>query len=153
MKAQEELEKILNDTELECKITVLECKEEELARLMSLAEKMTATMDGEAVSRTRNLDPLGEVMVKIDEKKKEIEYTKIEIEALKEKHDQRVAFFNSIIVNLRKPVFIKILYGRYFLGKTLNEIADEEGYCYRNICYLHGNALQAVDNALKEHNS
>ena len=136
MKAQEELEKILTFDAL------IECKNEELLRLASIAEKMTATMDGEAVSRTRNLDPLGDALTRKNLKEKEIEQ-------LKADHERRVAFYTCIIDNLRKPVFIKILYKRYFFGKSLRDIAEEEGFCYRNICYLHGNALQAVENARK----
>lgn len=136
MKAQEELEKILTHDAL------IECKTEELARLISLAEKMTATMGGESVQRSRNLDPLGDALVRITQKEQEIE-------RLKAEHSQREKYYSDIIAGLNKPVFIKILYGRYFVGKSLKRIAKEEGFCYRNICYLHGNALQAVENAEK----
>lgn len=164
MKAKEELAKILSfDVTLECKEALMEqkeallrCKEEELERLASIAEKMTATTEGEVVSRSRNLDPLGTAIAKKNQKEKEIERTKKEIRKinkeiaqLKEEHEQRVAHFTSIIDNLQNPVFIKILYGKYFLGKTLRRIAEETNYCYRNIRYLHGDALQAVENAEK----
>lgn len=165
MKAQEELEKILAfDTTIECKeelvnnkTSLLRRKEEELERLASLAEKMTATTDGEVVSRSRNLDPLGEAVAKKEEKEQEIKNLKQEIENIKNEmvqmkaeHEKRVAHYTSIIDNLRKPVFIKVLYGKYFLKKTLQQIADEIGTCYRNVCYLHGNALQAVEKAEKK---
>lgn len=137
MKAQEELEKILTHD------AVMECKKEELIRLKSLAEKITASMEGEAVSGSKNLDPMGAVLVKIDLKKEEIE-------RLEAEHEQRKNYYACLIDNLRKPVFIKILYRRYFFDIPLKEIANELGFCYRNICYLHGNALQAVENARKE---
>lgn len=137
MKAQEELEKILAHE------AVIECKEEELARLESLAEKVTANNEGEAVSGSKNLDPMGEAYVKITLKKEEIE-------RLKAEHEQRKCYYAGIIDNLRNPVFIKILYKRYFVGKPLKQIAKELGYCKRNIDYLHGNALQAVENAEKQ---
>lgn len=132
MKAQEELEKILTDEAL------IEVKTEELIRLDSLAKKMTAAMDGEAVSGSKNLDPMGTVIAK-----KEMLFQ--EIVQLQKVNEKRKAYLSRIIDGLKKPVFIKILYGRYFNGKSLNMIANEEGYCYRNICYLHGNALQAVE--------
>lgn len=137
MKAQDELEKILAHE------AVIECKKEELARLESLAEKITANMEGEVVTGSKNLDPMGEACARIEEKQREIE-------TLKEEHEKRVAFYTAIIDNLRKPIFIYILYGRYFLDKPLNQIAKEKGYTYRNICYLHGNALQAVENARRK---
>ena len=132
MKAQDELEKILTDEAL------IESKLEELIRLDSLAKKMTAAMDGEIVSGSKNLDPMGTVIAN-----KEMLFC--EIVRLQEANAKRKAYMTGIIDGLKKPVFIKILYGRYFNGKSLNMIADEEGYCYRNICYLHGNALQAVE--------
>lgn len=168
MKAKEELAKILDfDTTLECKeelvdskTSLLRRKEEELERLASVAEKVTATTEGEVVSRSRNLDPLGEAIAKKNEKEKEIEQLKKEIqnrkkeiEQLKADHEQRVTHYTSIIDNLQKPVFIKILYGKYFLGKTLRQIAKETNYCYRNIRYLHGDALRAVENAEKGPNN
>ena len=165
MKAQEELEKILTfDTTLECKEQLVDSKtsslmrkEEELERLAAIAEKMTATTEGEVVSRSRNLDPLGEAVAKKEEKeneinelRKEIQQIKNDILKLKAEHEKRVAHYTSIIDNLQKSVFIKILYGKYFLKKTLQQLAEETGFCYRNVCYLHGNALQAVENAEKK---
>ena len=132
MKAQEELEKILTDEAL------VESKTEELIRLDSLAKKMTAALDGESVSRSRNLDPMGTVIASKDK-------LFCEIARIQEANEKRKAYLSGIIDGLKKPVFIKILYGRYFNGKSLNTIAEEEGYCYRNICYLHGNALQAME--------
>lgn len=129
---QEELQKILIFEAL------IESKAEEVIRLDSLAKKVTAAMDGEAVSRSKNLDPMGSVIAK-----KQALYE--EINRLQKENEERKAFLSSVIDGLNKPVFIKILYGRYFNGKSLNMIALEEGYCYRNICYLHGNALQAVE--------
>lgn len=137
MKAQDELEKILTDEAL------IESKIEELIRLDSLAKKMTAAMDGEIVSGSKNLDPMGTVIAN-----KEMLFC--EIVRLQEANAKRKAYMTGIIDGLKKPVFIKILYGRYFNGKSLNTIADEEGYCYRNICYLHGNALQAVEKNMVE---
>lgn len=164
MKAQEELEKILTfDATLKAKEELLERKDstlwrkyEELDRLASIAEKMTATTEGEVVSRSRNLDPLGAAIAKKDEKEKEIEQVKKEIEQLEEDiaqlksdHESRVAHYTGIIDNLRNPLFITILYGKYFLGKSLRKIAKETNYSYRNIRYQHTAALKAVDNAKK----
>lgn len=132
MKAQKELQKIATFEAL------IEAKTEELIRLDSLAKKMTAATDGESVSRSRNLDPMGTVIAKK-------EMLLQEIVRLQEENDKRTAYLSRIIDSTGKAVFIKILYGRYFIGKTLALIAEEEGYTYRNICYLHGNALQAIE--------
>jgi DNA-directed RNA polymerase specialized sigma subunit len=164
LKAQEELIKILTfDATLECKDALIRCKEElleskeeELERLASVAEKMTATMDGETVSRTRNLDPLGKAIEnkamkenEVEDLKKEIKQIQKEKEQLKAEHEQRAALYRSIIDNLQRPEFIKVLYGKYFLGKTLRQIAKEINYSYRNVRYLHRDALKAIEKAEK----
>lgn len=137
MKAQAELEKILTYEAL------IESKSEELERLDSLAKKMTAAMNGDAVTSSKNLDPMGNTLVK-----KRLLFE--EIGRLQIAYENQKEYLSSIIDKLNKPVFIKILYGRYFMGKKLTQIAKEEGYCYRNICTLHGNALQAVEKSMKE---
>ena len=164
MKAKEELIKILTfDATIECKDALIRCKQElledkleELVQLASIAEKMTATMEGEAVARTRNLDPLGKAIENKSLKEKEVEDLKKEIKQLeKEKeqltseHEQRAAYYRSIIDGLHRPEFIKILYGKYFIGKTIRQIAREINYSYRNTKYLHGDALEAVEKVEK----
>lgn len=162
MKAREELTKILTfDATLECKDTLikcrgelLECKKEELERLASIAEKMTATMEGETVSRTRNLDPLGKAVEnkvlkekEVSDLEQEIKQLQKEKEQLMSEHEQRTVQYRSIIDTLPRPEYIKILYGKYFIGKTLRQIAKEINYSYRNTRYLHGDALKAVEKA------
>lgn len=162
MKAKEELIKILTfDATLECKDTLikhkeeqLEEKEEELERLASIAEKITATMGGETVSRTINLDPLGKAIEnkalkekEVDDLKKEIKQLQKEKEQLMSDHEQRATHYRSVIDTLPRPEYIKILYSKYFMGKTLRQIAKEINYSYRNTRYLHGDALKAVEKA------
>ena len=38
-----------------------------------------------------------------------------------------------------------VLRYRYINGETLDEIARKMNYSYRNICYLHGKALSAIN--------
>lgn len=168
MKAKEELVKILTfDATLDCKDTLIRCKEElleykeeELERLASIAEKMTATMEGETVSRTRNLDPLGKAVEnklmkekEVADIKKEIKELRQEKERLMTEHEQRATHYRSIIDTLPRPEYIKILYGKYFMGKTLRQIAKEINYSYRNTRYLHGDALKDVEKAEMEKES
>ena len=137
MVAQEELEKILTYEAL------IESKTEDLIRLSSLAEKMTAAMEGEAVSGSRNLDPLGAVIASKDKLFNEIAQIQRDYEKLKE-------FLSGIIDGLRKPAYIKILYGIYFTGKELKDIADNIGYSYRHTQDLRDIALQEVQKILDE---
>lgn len=162
MEAKEELTKILTfdaaldckETLIKCKEELLACKEEELERLASIAEKMTAAMDCETVSRTRNLDPLGKAIENKVQKEKEVADIKKEIKQLQEEkeqmmteHEQRTVRYRRIIDTLTRAEYIKILYGKYFIGKTLRQIAKEINYSYRNTRYLHADALRAVEKA------
>lgn len=135
MKAQEELEQILIDE------AIIESKNEQLVRLESLAMRMTAAMDGEIVSRTRNNDPMGTYKVQKEKLEKEIA-------RIQGKNDRRKEFLSSIIDSLRKPAYIKILYGLFFNGKDLTEVADEIGYSYRHTQDLRDIAVLEVQKSI-----
>lgn len=137
MKAHEELKQILLD---DAKIN---SKLEELARLKSLATKVTSVMEGETVSRSRNLDTLGEAVARIIVMQEEIN-------ALIDSYVDRKAYYSKIIDGLTNPLQIRVLYGHYFHGKSFQLLADEIGYSRRNICYIHGDALRAVENAVQK---
>lgn len=132
MKAQEELQKIpIYDAKIDSKL-------EELSRLQSMATKVTAVMDSEVVSRTRNTDTMGDTVAKIIAMQDEIN-------SLIDLYTDTKAHFSKIIDELQSPIQIKVLYGHYFHGKSFQKLADELGYSRRNICYIHGDALVAVE--------
>ena len=137
MKAQAELERILHFEGL------IEEKTEDLIKLDSLAKKMTAAMDSEVVSRSKNLDPMGNV---IASKERVIR----EIVQLQEALEKQKVFLSGIIDGLQKPVYIKILYGLYFHGKELTEVAEKIGYSYRYTQDLRDVAIQAVQKIMDE---
>lgn len=137
MKAQEELERILHYEEL------IEEKTEDLIKLDSLAKKMTAALDGEAVSTSKNLDPMGNV---IASKERVIR----EIVQLQEALEKQKVFLSGIIDGLQKTVYIKILYGLFFHGNELAEVAEKIGYSYRYTQDLRDVAIQAVQKILDE---
>ena len=137
MKAHEELKQILLD---DAKIN---SKLEELARLKSLATKVTSVMEGETVSRSRNLDTLGDAVARIIVMQEEIN-------TLIDAYVDRKAYYSKIIDELTNPLQIRVLYGHYFHGKSFQLLADEIGYSRRNICYIHGDALRAVENAVQK---
>ena len=136
MKAHEELKQILLD---DAKIN---SKLEELARLKSLATKVTSVMEGETVSRSRNLDTLGEAVARIIVMQEEIN-------ALIDSYVDRKAYYSKIIDGLNNAAQIRVLYGHYYSGKSFQQIADELGYTRRNICYIHGDALRAVEKIIE----
>lgn len=140
MNAKEELEKILlNESKVEGKC---EC----LIRLKSLIEKVTAAMNGETVSRSRNNDPMGKFL---EDKERLLG----EIRTLQEEYEQHRDFMFGFIDSLKKPAYIKIIYGVYFNGKELQEVADKIGYSYRHTQDLRDVAIQEVQKIMDEYES
>lgn len=137
MNAQEELDKIPRYEAL------IESKSEEVLRMDSLAQKMTAALGGESVSGSRNLDPLGTAIVR---KNTLIQ----EIARIQAEYDKQKEFLSGIIDGLMKPVHIKILYGVYFHQKKLIQVANIIGYSYRHTQDLHTEALQTVQKIMDE---
>ena len=140
MKAQEELQEILL---IDAKIN---SKLEELVQLNALATKVTAVMEGEVVSRTRNADTMGDTIAKIIEMQDEIN-------RLIDSYVDRKTYFSKIIDSLNSAMQIRVLYGHYYHGKSFQKIADELGYSRRNICYIHGDALVAVEKIITKDKS
>lgn len=137
MNALEELEKILlNEAKVEGKC-------ESLIRLNSLAEKVTAAMNGETVSGSKDPDKMGNNLVKKEKLKRELAMVKDEYERHRD-------FMSGVVDRLQNPVYIKILYGLYFNGMSLTKVANEIGYSYRHTQDLRDIAVQAVQKILDE---
>lgn len=138
MNAKEELEKILlieADVDGEC---------ENLIRLHSLAEKVTAAVKGESVSGgSRNNDPMGTFM---ENKEKLLR----KINGLQEEYERHRDFVSGFVKRLEKAVYKKILYGVYFNGKGLQEVADKIGYSYRHTQDLRDVAIQELQKIMDE---
>ncbi len=112
----------------------IEQKEEELERLKSSLESISAGTDSERVQTTPR-DRLSEEVPIIADLKEEI---KSDIKAL-------LILKNKIINEIQSmdnPVYINILYKRYVQYKSLEEISVEMSYSYHWIKHLHGIALQ-----------
>lgn len=112
----------------------IEQKEEELERLKASLESISTGTDSERVQTTPR-DRLSEEVPIIADLKEEI---KSDIKAL-------LILKNKIINEIQSmdnPVYINILYKRYVQYKSLEEIAVEMSYSYRQIKRLHGISLQ-----------
>ncbi len=131
MKAQEELEKV------QIYYAEIEEKMEDIIRLDSLVKRVTAAMGGEVVSRSREYDPLGKAVANKEKAKREL----VRLQVKCEKHK---AFLSSIINGLKNPAYIRILYGLYFSGKDLAEIACKINYSYRQTQNLRDQAIESV---------
>lgn len=110
----------------------------DLHELKSLVTKITATISQVCVSGSGSQDRLGDSVAKIIDLQDEIN----------QKIDQYVDLKRSIsglLEQIQDPDQVKILHKRYFEYKTWEQIACETKYSYRNVCYIHGKALQAVE--------
>lgn len=116
---------------------------EEKAQLESLRDKITSSWGGEPVSGSGNKDRLGETIAKIIDLERKID------EAVDKFVDKKEEV-RAVISKVNHPVHLELLLKVYIHYQTLEKVAGEMGYTYRNVCYIHGRALQAITELLKE---
>ena len=123
--------------------TKINIKLDELKQLKDMTLKVTPSMEGEVVSGSCNQDRLGNAVAKIVDLQREIDESIDTFVELKR-------FFMWIIDRLNDANQASVLYKRYFQYMTFEQIACDMGYGYRNVCYIHGRALQAVEKLIAE---
>ena len=123
---------------------MIETKREELERLRTLAEKITASVGGERVQASGNQQKLEDCVIKIVQAQNEInaridrfvDYKKEAMELIDRACDADC---------------IRLLYKRYFSYMKWEEIAVDMNYTYQWISGgLHQRALSQVQKALDE---
>lgn len=57
----------------------------------------------------------------------------------------------ALLAELKNEQHYKVLHRHYILFESFEKIAVDMGYSYRNVCYLHGRALQAFQKVLDMH--
>lgn len=119
---------------------------EELAHLKALATKITTTLKQDAVSGGGFGDKVGDTVSRIIDMEAEID------RAIDEFVDKKKEV-KSVIEQVKDPDQLNVLLKCYILHESLEQIACEMGYSYRNICYIHGRALQTVGDILKDRRS
>lgn len=119
---------------------------EELDNLRSMTTKITATWKDDVVSGTGNQDKLGAAVAKIVDLQTEIDR---DIDAY---IDMKRSVWD-LLNRIENPDQLQILYKRYFKYEHWEQIACEMNMTYRNVCYIHGRALQAVSELLKGENN
>lgn len=115
---------------------------EELERMKSFTEKVTSTLSDISVSGTKNNDKMGDAVVKIVELRNDINN---EIDRFIDLKMEVIAVLDDVANEDQYAV----LYKRYVQFKTFEKIACEMNMTYRNVCYIHGRALQAVERILR----
>ena len=111
---------------------------QDLADAQAKATKVTSAISPVVVSRSTEPDQLEAGVMKIIELKKQINQ-KID-EFVDRKRD-----IESIIEKVEDADQVMVLRKRYFEYKSWEQIAVEVGCKYRNVHYIHGDALKVVE--------
>jgi len=115
----------------------------EMSRLKELVTSITATWKDDVVSGSGSKDKLGDTVAKIVDLENEVNKA---IDNLIDRKNQ----IGAILEQLNDPDHVAVLHKRYVLYMTWEEIAYDMHMTYRNVCYIHGRALQAVEEIIKK---
>lgn len=122
--------------------THIDNKVQELDRLKGMATKVTTSLSLAPGHGSGNQDKLGDAVAKIIDLQAEVNQA---IDAYVDKKREVC----SVIEKIQDPDQVAVLHKRYIQYKHWEQIACEMNYTYRNVCYIHGRALQAVEELLK----
>lgn len=116
-------------------------KLEELQRLKDLSFKITSSLKPDVVGGSRNLDKIGDAVAKIVD-------MEIEINNAIDSYVDKKREITNTIEKITDADQLAVLYKRYIQYQTFEKIAYEMHMTYRNVCYIHGKALQTVEQLL-----
>lgn len=123
--------------------SIINSQLDEVDSLYAMITRITPVLKDDVVTGSGNTDKIGNAIAKITDLKEEINR---DIDKLVDKKREA----SSLLKKLENPLHYEVLHKRYVLFESFEQIALEMGYTYRNICYIHGRALQAFDRILKE---
>ncbi len=115
---------------------------EELAWLKAKATKITSTLSPEPGGGSGNQDKLGDAVAKIIDMQREVNDA---INAFVDKKNE----IRELLEQIQNATLLEILLKVYFQYQTLEQVACEMGYSYKQITRLHGNALVVVGKLLE----
>lgn len=121
---------------------LITAKLEEMDRLRALTTKITSSWKDDVVSSSGSKDKLGDAIAKIIDLQTEINETIDE-------YVDRKREVSSVLEKVENSNQLAVLTKKYLLYESLEQIAVEMNMTYRNVCYIHGEALLAVADLLK----
>lgn len=121
---------------------LIDDKQAECDMLYARITKITLTLQFAPSSGSGNKDSLGDGIAKLQDLRDEIN---AEIDKCVDLEKE----INSVIVSVENDKYRQVLRKRYVLFKTWEQIACDMNMSYRNVCYIHGEALQAVNEIRK----
>lgn len=118
-------------------------KLEQVDRLRSLTQKVTAAYDGEVVSRTRNVTSLEDTIIRLKEAEEQLNQQIDELVTLK----MDIA---ALIALVRNEIYRLILEKRYLCFLPWDQIAAEMHYSRRWALDKHDRAVAVVERLMSE---
>ena len=112
-------------------------KLDELSQLKDMVYHITPILREDRVSGGGGQDRLGNTVAKIVDLEAEINRA---VDAFIDKKRE----VSKTIEQIQNPDQVQVLHKRYFEYMTWEQIACDMHMTYRNVCYIHGRALQAV---------
>ena len=123
--------------------SIINSQLDEVDSLYAMITRITPVLKDDVVTGSGNTDKIGNAISKIVDLNEEINR---DIDKLVDKKREA----SVLLKKLDNPLHYEVLHKRYVLFESFEQISLEMGYTYRNICYIHGRALQAFDRILKE---
>lgn len=117
-------------------------KLEDMNKLRTMVTKITATISPVCVSGSGSQDKLGDAIAKIVDLQDEINRKIDNYVDLKKE-------VGELLDKIQDSDQLMVIHKRYVEYKPLELIALEMNCTYRNVCYIHGKALQSVEALLK----
>lgn len=117
--------------------TRINMKIDELEALKASLTKITPTLRDDAVSSSGSQDKLGDAVAKMVDLRNEINADIDSFVDAKRK-------VGATIDRIDDPDQLQVIHRRYVLYESFEQIACEMCMTYRNVCYIHGKALQSV---------
>lgn len=117
-------------------------KLEELQHLKEMVAKITPTLKDDVVSGGGSQDKLADAVAKIVD-------LEAEIDRDIDRYVDAKREVSGTLDRLTDPDQVKVLHMRYVQHKTWEQIACDMSMTYRNVCYIHGKGLQAVNEIMK----
>ena len=115
---------------------------DELQQLKDMVLKITGKWKDDVISGgSGNQDKLGSAVSKIVD-------MEAEINSAVDNYVDKKKEVKAVLGKITDPDQVAVLYKRYFQYMTWEEIACEMHMTYRNVCYIHGKALQTVEELL-----
>lgn len=117
-------------------------KLEELQHLKEMVAKITPTLKDDVVSGGGSQDKLADAVAKIVD-------LEAEVDRDIDRYVDAKREVSGTLDRLTDPDQVKVLHMRYVQHKTWEQIACDMSMTYRNVCYIHGKGLQAVNEIMK----